>query len=240
MGLFKKKKGHLADEITIINESVNAKLKAIFIAVPKTGTTSVRTQIRPTGNAMIPNPHLNIAQVRDLMYAFELKNALATNLSYPTVEHPDDAEVRRRAEEKFQLYFKFSAVRNPWARAASLYARREGVQTRDRHSFEEFLKDHLYASDTCRQPTLHQNQSDWHLDANGKSLMDYVYRVEDFESAVKEIAERTDGRVNIKVKDRNRNPESQSRNYQDLYTDETKEWIAKRFEQDIDLFKYTF
>jgi len=166
--------------------------------------------------------------------------ALGKNKSFPSEFVPSDSDLRLKAKEVFDSFFKFSAVRNPWARAVSLYSRREGVQTRDKISFEEFCRNHIYASDTCIHPTLHQNQSDWHCDENGHCIMDYIYRLEDFDQAINEIAERTNGRVRIERKNANRNPNSASRAYRDLYTEESRKLIAKRFEKDIDIFKYTF
>jgi len=76
--------------IDMVNDAVNFDLECIFIAVPKTGTTSVRTQIRKQGNALIPNPHLNIVQVRDLLYPFILRSSLGNNRTYPSEGVPSD------------------------------------------------------------------------------------------------------------------------------------------------------
>ena len=70
--------------------------------------------------------------------------------------------------------------------------------------------------------------------------MDYVYRLEDFDKSINEIAELTNGRVKLERKHANLNPISKSCSYRDLYTEETRNLIAKRFEKDIDEFKYTF
>jgi hypothetical protein len=223
-----------------LNEAVNEELRAIFIAVPKTGTTSVRSQVRPRGNPMFRKAHLDICQVRDLLYPFELYRALGLCRTFPTTGVPTDAELRTEAERKFREFFKFSAVRNPWARAASLFARREGVQMSSRMNFRDFIAQHLNASDTCSHPTLHRNQSDWHIDADGTVLVDYVYRLEDFGSATGIIREMTGGRVNLTMKVENKNGGSSSERYQDLFDGETREMIARQFEKDIDLFKYVF
>jgi hypothetical protein len=166
--------------------------------------------------------------------------ALGNNTSFPSESIPTDTDLRARANEVFQTYFKFSGVRNPWARAVSLYYRREGVQVSDRLTFEEFCRDHLFASDTCRHPTLHKNQLDWLCDESGTCLMDYVYKIEELNKALHEIAERTEGRLQLISKRENVNPNSRSSNYRDLYSEETKRIIARRFEKDIDYFKYTF
>jgi hypothetical protein len=225
---------------SIFNEAVNFEKQCIFIAVPKTGTTSVRSQIRQEGIPLIANPHLNIMQVRDSLYVYFLKSALGQNKTFPTESIAEDADVRAQATEVFNTFFKFSAVRNPWARAISLYFRREGVQLKDKITFEDFCDKHLYASDTCFHPTLHKNQIDWLCDDNGQCIMDFVYKVENFDAAIKEIEERTNGRLKLVNKEANKNPNSPSQNYRALYTDKTRKIIAERFQKDIDYFKYTF
>lgn len=97
----------------------------------------------------------------------------------------------------------------------------------------------MYASDSCRHPTLHHNQLDWICDEDGQCIMDYVYRLEDFDQAINEIAERTDGRIQLASKKANQNPNSGSESYRDLYTEETRKLIASRFQKDIEFFKYT-
>ena len=107
-------------------------------------------------------------------------------------------------------------------------------------SFEAFCENHLYASDTCRHPTLHKNQLDWLVDENDNVIMDYIYKLEDFKKAIKEISEYTNGRIQIEYREANRSSKSKAKTYRDLYTDYTRQLIAKRFEKDIDFFKYTF
>jgi hypothetical protein len=179
-------------------------------------------------------------QVRDTLYTYELRRSLARNYRFPTEVLVTDADVRARAQQVFDSFFKFSAARNPWARAVSLYYRSEGVRVSERMSFEAFCEGHLYASDTCVMPTLHTNQLDWMTDENGNFALDYVYKVENFRTAIKEIEERTDGRVRLEYKEYNTNRNSKSRSYRDIYSDKTRKLIEKRFYKDIDFFKYTF
>lgn len=232
--------GESPSNVLMINEAVDLEKELIFIAVPKTGTTSVRSQLKQKGTPIIPNQHLDIVQVRDLFYVYLLKKTLGTNTTYPNESILDDKALRKQASEMFEACFKFSAVRNPWARAVSLYYRREGVQVKDKMTFEQFCENHFYANDTCLHPTKHKNQYDWLCDEEGKILMDYIYKVEDFETAITELDELTKGKVKLMNVQRNYNPKSLSRNYRDLYNDATRDMIAKRFEKDIDTFKYTF
>jgi hypothetical protein len=223
-----------------LNEAVNFDLQCIFIAVPKTGTTSVRTQLSQSGTPLVPNPHLDIIQVRDLLYPFLLASALGRNNSFPSKTVPTDKNIRDQAKQIFMDFFKFSAVRNPWARAVSIYFRREGIQMGRAMTFENFCEQHTCASDTCLHPTLHKNQIDWLCGEDGLIMMDFVYKVEEFDAAIKEIAERTDGRVQLLSKESNRNPKSKSLEYTRMYNDKTKKIIAKNFAKDIDFFKYSF
>jgi hypothetical protein len=51
---------------------------------------------------------------------------------------------------------------------------------------------------------------------------------------------RTDGRVSLASRTNNKNPESGAGTYREMYGGYTKQLIAKRFEKDIDYFKYSF
>ncbi len=222
------------------NRSVNFELESIFVAIPKNGTTSVSSQLSPAGRAMIPTYHLNICQVRDCIYPYLLIRNIGVNKQFPTTQVPSDSGLRFEAKRLFESFFKFAAVRNPWARAVSLYYRREGVMMNHKMSFREFCEGHLYASDTSRHPTLHKNQMDWLTDEEGNSLMDYVYKVEEYDQAIEEIAERTNGRIRLIPREKNVNPNSQSTRYRDLYDDYTRRLIETRFQRDIDMFQYAF
>jgi len=227
-------------EPAYFNEAVNFDRQVIFIAVPKAGTNSVRAQLAQSGTPFIVGPHLDILQVRDALYVYLLKRGLGANRSFPTQGVQSDADIRAAARHIFASFFKFAAVRNPWDRVVSLYLRREGITASAQLSFENFCEQHLYASDTCYYPTLHRNQLDWLCDENGQCIMDYVYRLEDFSDAVGEIAEQTDGRVQLEMKWENVNRGDAGPGYRDYYSDETRKLIATRFEKDIDYFKYTF
>lgn len=226
--------------MNIVNEAVHLEHKWIFIAIPKTGTTSIRTQLRQIGKPLIPNPHLDILQVRDAIDFFFLKKNLATNRSFPSAEVKTYSQIKNDSASFFSNAFKFSSVRNPWERAVSLFFRKEGVQEQQNLSFDQFIENHLYASDTCVHPTLHKNQLDWICDDSGKILLDYIFKLENFSNAIKDIFERTNGLIRLENTVANKNESSKSSEYRNLYSEKTKKMIAKRFEKDIDTFCFTF
>jgi len=224
-----------------LNPAVNFPLRAIFIAIPKTGTTSIRDQISPPGPYLVPADHLNLMQVRDALYPHLLVQALNRNRGFPTEGVPSDADVRAKARATFEGFFKFSSVRNPWARAVSLYYRGEGVQVpTEEMSFAAFCERHVYASDTCRKPTLHRNQLDWIVDETGEIAVDCVNKNEELDRGFDEVRERTGGRIDLAALRRNVNARSKSESYRELYDDATRALIARHFEKDIDTFKYVF
>lgn len=225
---------------THVNEALNAPLNCIFIAVPKTGSTSIRSQLRQKGKPMFPGPHLNICQIRDVIYPALLLAGRGQNRSFPTTLPPSDDGLRETAAAIFQSAFKFACVRNPWARAVSLYARREGILLKEHISFETFLDHHSFASDTCLIPTRHKTQSQWLCAPDGTMLMDYVFKLEDAKTAFRDIAELTEGRVILENRRENQNDQSQSDRYRDLYTDRTRKLISKQFAEDIDRFEFRF
>jgi len=50
----------------------------------------------------------------------------------------------------------------------------------------------------------------------------------------------TNGRINLQFLVANKNPLSRADRYRDMFTDRTRQLIAKRFEKDIDTFRYAF
>lgn len=225
-----------------INEAVNFELNAIFIAVPKTGTTSIRDQMREDRQFAIPSPHLNLREVRIALNYHFMRQGLEQNFAFPTdleaMQTTDQTQLKAAAF--YDAAFKFGSVRNPWARVASLYARREGVPTADKMTFAVFCDQLASASDTCRRPSLHMNQLDWLTDETGAIGVDYVMKLEERDAGLAAIRDQTNGRLVLDNVTANANPGSKSVRYQDLYDDQTRQIVAALFEKDIDTFKYAF
>lgn len=174
------------------------------------------------------------------MRSFWIYKALGKAWDFPERGKKVTEEISREADSVFEKLFSFSVVRNPWARAVSLYFRDEGVQCHQKMSFTQFVENHYYASNTCVVPSLHQNQSDWLSDESGQVAVDYVGKIEELDKVVEAVRDATNGRIEIDNQMVNVNKRSLSTGYRELYSDYTRSIIAKRFEKDIDLFKYQF
>lgn len=230
------------EEPLLFNQAVNFDKRAIFIAVPKTGTTSIRRQLTLRGPKFIKNPHLTAMQVRDGLYSYFLHQYLDRNRSFPTETDKvlSDAEIRRLAADTFDGFFKFASVRNPWARTLSLFQRGEGVQVSGDMDFDRFCTQLRHASDTCSRPSRVDNQLDWMTDEDGTLLVDYVLRLEEHDAGIRQINEMTDGRLGLRPQHLNRNPKATTETYRDAYSPQARRHVAELFARDIEYFGYEF
>lgn len=156
---------------------INHRLKCIFVQVPKTASTSIRSIV-----GIPKKPHLNIIQLEN---QFDLENTNSDRL--------------------FGSYFKFGFVRNPWDRAVSLYERKEVGGKSQTMSFEEFVKWIENSSDTCIHPVRHKNQIDWFKDRAGDIAVDCIGKFENLENDWEHISSIIG--VTNKLPNKNRNPD---------------------------------
>jgi hypothetical protein len=139
--------------------------------------------------------------------------------------------------EKFSSYFKFGFVRNPWDRAVSLYERREGLQMRNKMSFDQFIHWMKLSSCTCIHPVPHRYQLDWFLSPHGDVMVDYIGKFETIDQDWKKISEKIG--INSVLPKLNVNNE-RVRDYTRYYNKETMSIVSERFAVDIDYFGYKF
>lgn len=221
-------------------ESIDLDRKIMFIAIPKTGSSSMRSYTRGEGAYLVPQEHLNFRESRDALMAYLIRSKLGGNRAFPSHDVPSYDELLVLRNLYIEELVKFSVVRNPWARAVSLYFRSEGIKLSDRMSFGAFAERMSYASDTCVFPSRHQNQLDWLVDENGRIAVDFVLKLEELSRKTDELNDKLQGRCKIGHARLNVNPASKSESYRDIYSDASRRRIAALFEKDIDYFGYTF
>jgi Sulfotransferase family len=211
---------------------ISHKYKCIFVEVPKTGTTSIRSLIGSP-----PVPHLDIWQIAFNMQHYWTSyggaaNRLMSSL-YLLLPPKKRIEIGKKT---FDAYFKFGFVRNPWDRVVSLYLRNEGLEMKEKMTFEEFVDWIKYSSSTCVIPGPHTNQLDWFVDPHGNVIVDFIGKFENMRSDWKIVADRLGlpGELPHKRKNRDR------KHYAEYYSEKTKQIIANKFKVDIEYFQYTF
>ena len=210
---------------------ISHKHKCIFVEVPKTGSTSVRTILgRPS------KPHLSLSELKKMMENCWTRMGGEKRMS-EWLYLPLSRERRREIGGKeFESYFKFGFVRNPWDRVVSLYERTEPLQMKDKMTFDEFVDWIQYSSSTCIHSSPHRYQLDWFVDGSGNVLADFIGKFERLEEDWSVVAQKLG--INRPLPHTHANP--RARHYTDYYTPRTREIIAQKFKVDIDHFGYEF
>jgi HD superfamily phosphohydrolase len=161
-------------------------------------------------------------------------------------DHRPAQQLAYKFPNRWQNYFKFCVVRNPWDKMVSMYHHRsQNFANRKRwdtkhfksggkyDTFDKWLKciergDHKYAE---RNIT---SQIKW-IQVDGEIDMDYIIYYDNYAHEINKILDW----LNINAQIENIN-QSKRKSYYEYYTEETKELIAKWFEQDIKKFGFQF
>jgi len=162
--------------------------------------------------------------------------------------------------QQFEAYFKFSFVRNPWDRIVSEYKYRKYPT---KINFKTYLFKHLPAP-SWSDPYCHIiPQHDFLFDDQSKLLIDFVGRYESLEADFATICGRLGlPQLTVPYKHRSleRKPPKSVRqhlsyawhslwdkqkkhtfqHYTEYYDEESKEFVAQLYKEDITTFNYTF
>lgn len=140
-------------------------------------------------------------------------------------------------QQQFDTYFKFSIVRNPWARIVSAY---NWAGYHKRFSFEDFLTKYFPVSDnyaTAAAPLRHViPQADFLYDDENRCLVDYLGRFETLQDDFIKICDRI-GIPGVELPVLNKKIHKP---YQEYYTEKSREIVAEKYARDIQLFGYSF
>lgn len=199
----------------------------IFVAVPKTGTHSVRQALREQlGDEDVEQVGLFV----DKRFPWEDLAAIRHG-------HLSLRQVRPYlGEDAFSSYFKFAFVRNPFDRFVSYCAfmLRGGdlFQQRPRDVMRRFL-----FSDPPEHHILFKPQASLLVGADGETLLtDSVGRVEDMQGSFDAIC----ARLGIRSRPLDRVNGSRHGDYRQYYDQALIDGVAARYAQDLELFGYTF
>jgi chondroitin 4-sulfotransferase 11 len=156
-------------------------------------------------------------------------------------------EYRSLNGKKFEKYFKFCFIRNPWDRLVSsyFYLKKGGKSERDAVFSNKFLK-HLNSFEafvySLEKNNKLQNwvhflpQTHFICDCNGKLIVDFVGRFENLSEDFEEVRIRL-GLSNVKLEWKN---QSTRKDYKQYYNEKTNTIVGDLYKTDIDLFGYKF
>jgi hypothetical protein len=225
-------------------EMISHENKCIFIHIPKCAGTSIENALGHfEGNvgrgfqdhrtirmleAPLLNPHIFSSRenVRTALRRMKSKLHLQTNPRNKFTVN----------KKQYEEYFKFTFVRNPWARAYSWY---ENVMRSDAHkknlnivnelSFEDFLM-RFSGKGALREQTY------WITNFGGKIPLDFIGRFENLSEDFSKICELMD----LESIDLPHNIRGSGSNYQEKYSRRAKEIVSSYYQTEIALFDYKF
>lgn len=205
---------------------VSHEKKFVFVAVPKTGTHSVRHALR------------------DHMGADDMEQArLFVEKSFPIPElaqlghgHLSFEQVRPfLGEEKFSTYLKFAFVRNPFDRFISYCAfvtSREGSFERNP---QQVMRHFLYTAPP-RNHIIFKPQHSFLVGSDGELQTDFLGKVETMQDSYDKLADKL-GIATTCLDHVNRSRRSDYRSY---YDQELIDGVARFYARDLELFGYDY
>lgn len=216
---------------------VNVPNKVIFFHICKTGGSSINhsvlwtlanTPIRAKDGYMIAAQH------------FTPKLLLNYKMVTPS---------------QMEEFFKFCIVRNPWDRLVSAYTK---IWHTLFNSFEEYIEsvsacvevqesggEYLQTPRMVSRGNFRQISGSYnsqfrpqhlYLEHDGKEVMDFVGRFENYNEDVGKIYEM----IGIDVEIKHINQSKNRKHYSEYYTDKTKNIVGDIYQKDIELLKYEF
>lgn len=223
---------------------ISHKHKCIFIHIPKCAGTSIEAALGHldghTGRG--GQDHRNIRRIQPLFsHGFlsskdnmlEIARRLKFQHFNKVLNHRNKYTV---TDIQYNSYFKFTFVRNPWARAFSWYnaVMRDEITKKQLGIigdlvFEEALKK--YAGKGLLKPQLY-----WIKDFSGSVPLDYIGRFENLEKDFQEICKQAN-LPNIELPHKLK---GSSLDYREYYNEASRQIISNIYEEEIALFEYTF
>jgi len=144
-------------------------------------------------------------------------------------QHMDAAEIKTEVGDKcWNRYFKFSIARNPWDRMVSLFYWRVSSGQTQAKSLGSYL-------------LLEDRIDNWPFYAiDGEFVADHIIRFENLTEELTVLGERFGIDINANMPHLKGKTGRPKKHYREHYNDELRKYVAKRFEQEIDTFGYSF
>lgn len=223
---------------------ISHRYKFIFFSFPKTGSESVRKLLKP------------YSDIQGIPYWERSED-------HPFYSHISPIEVKEIFQNNswdYDSYYKFTFIRNPWARLVSLYNMiyytrpptsiigkiKARIHKRSIPAFNEWLHaTKPYGSgaggpkDQRWQVYGSYSLENYILDGDGNELVDEVIKLEEIDERLPALLEKIDipDHQDLVIPHANRRS---SKKYSDYYDDESRELIYQRYKYDIAKFNYQF
>ncbi len=198
----------------------------IFVHIEKTAGTSITSALLPFA---IQQP---TSKWYSVLRAFGLPN------DYHRYKYPMHGGLavaqKTMPAERFDRYYKFAFVRNPWDRLVSEYNAAIHKNRRARHrkikamnGFDEYVDYEIHRNKLAQYPMV--------CNLKGNNALDFIGR---FENLVDDFNAASD-HLGLAVKLEKLNSFKHG-SYRDYYTDASRERVRQHWAQDIEAFNYEF
>ena len=195
--------------------------KFITIAIPKTGTRSLR------GCLTMNN------QFHDGQSDNRLVDVIATQYSRVFKRHGTLTEHMKDAENvglDISLYFTFAFVRNPWSRYVSYI-----LWAKDK---PEFIKKGRRTMSLELAIDRQRIQYDYIYDKESGKTVDYIARFENYQAELMKISDKLN--LNLDAKNIPHLNKNKKYDYKDFYTKELIDKVYEKEHKIIDLMGYSY
>jgi chondroitin 4-sulfotransferase 11 len=204
----------------------------VYFVVQKVATTSIKTAIAPLFETGVHGEGGGAGKIHKL---------------FPELGYQIDKDDLFASMDKYEEYFKFAFVRNPWSRLVSCYsdkfvgearglrAFRGGPMIPKGLTFAEFVD--IVSDIPDEKANLHfASQYRTLCGPDGELIPDFVGRFENLVEDFRHVAERIGDPV-LKLPHIHR---SGSNSYREYYDRELESRVRERYIRDIELFGYSF
>jgi len=194
--------------------------KFVFVAVSKTGTTSLQSILREYNDEV--NPHKILKHPR----------------SQPNYRKHAPLYVIR---EVFNVddYFSFCFVRNPWSRTVSRWHYTQKIASSEDTPYGDECRQQLLKCKTFKDYILYTNtciQSRFVLDKHGNNIVDFIGKFENLQQDFNKICDK----IGIPKHQLSHKNATKHKHYTEYYDDETRQIVAEKYAKDIEMFGYEF